>query len=149
MGTLADSVLAHNGWIKGIIPHFMIEVEWQHEGLTELEVVKTMYERKNNFLIGTDAVLALPGGTGTLEELLEVITLKRLGLFKGQIIILNTAGYYDPLLAMFQKCIDEQFMHPDHDQIWKVIEEPSELILVLNSGENWNVASMQGAKLQR
>ena len=149
MGTLADSVLEHNGWIKGIIPDFMIEVEWQHNGLTELEVVKSMYERKNKFLIGTHVVMALPGGTGTLEELLEVITLKRLGLFKGRIVILNTEGYYDPLLEMFKKCIAEKFMHPDHHRIWTVIKEPSELIEVLNNGENWNVPSMHAAKLQR
>ncbi len=149
MGALADSVLENNGKIKGIIPDFMIEVEWQHQSLTELEVVETMSIRKMKFLEGTDAVLALPGGTGTLEELLEVITLKRLGKYTGRIIILNKDGYYDPLLAMLDKCISESFMSPDHRNIWDVINEPLKLLSVLNNGENWNVTHIREAKLKR
>jgi len=148
MGALADSVLENGGKIKGIIPDFMIEVEWQHQSLTELEVVKSMSVRKMKFLEETDAVMALPGGTGTLEELLEVITLKRLGIFKGQILMLNVDGFYNPLLDMLNKCIQEAFMHSDHHKIWQVINEPLELISVLNNGDNWNVNHISEAKLK-
>jgi len=149
MGELADSILANNGYVKGIIPEFMIEVEWQHQDLTELEVVQTMSERKMKFLDQTDAILALPGGTGTIEELLEVITLKRLSKFQGRIVILNYKGYYDPLLAMLNRCIEEDFMSAEHRKIWDVINEPLDLISVLNNGENWNVNHIREAKLKR
>ena len=149
MGALADSVLENKGIIKGIIPDFMIEVEWQHQSLTELEVVKSMSERKMKFLEGTDAVLALPGGTGTLEELLEVITLKRLGIYKGRIVIFNHLEFYAPLLAMLKKCILEKFMSPMHRNIWDVISEPFDLISVLHNGENWNVSHLKDAKFKK
>ena len=107
MGCLADEVLTHKGRVIGIIPDFMKQVEWAHTGVTELHVVGDMHERKKKFLDGTDALVALPGGCGTLEELLEVITLKRLGLYSKPIIIVNLNGFYDPLLEMLQRCIDE------------------------------------------
>ena len=93
MGCLADSVLAHQGQVIGIIPHFMTAVEWQHNGLSDLVLVEDMHERKRRFLVDVDAVIAFPGGCGTLEELLEVITLKRLGIFVKPILIFNQNGY--------------------------------------------------------
>jgi hypothetical protein len=104
MGKLADTVLAQGGQIKGIMPQFMNEVEWAHKSVTDIEFTKTMHERKSKFLENIDALIALPGGTGTLEELLEAITLKRLGQFTKPIIILNTNGYYDPLIQMQTMC---------------------------------------------
>lgn len=114
MGRLADSALEHGGQVVGIIPHFMKEVEWQHKHLTELILVEDMHERKRRFLIDVDAVVALPGGCGTFEELMEVITLKRLGVFIKPIIIVNQNGYYDHLVAMLEKAIEEKFMGEQH-----------------------------------
>jgi len=131
MGCLADSVLAEGGFIKGIIPGFMRIIEWQHNGLTELEIVADMHERKAKFLRKTDAVIALPGGCGTLEELLEVITLKRLGKFEGPIILVNTNDYYAPLIKMLETCISQHFMAESHRQIWSVIESPNQLMETL------------------
>src|SRR3954468_22465605 len=94
MGRLADTVIAHGGRIKGIMPRFMNDVEWAHRGVTDFELTDTMHERKAKFLDGIDALVALPGGSGTLEELLEAVTLKRLGQLAAPIVVLNTHGFY-------------------------------------------------------
>lgn len=137
MGRLADVMLARGGSIKGIMPRFMNEVEWAHRGLADIEFTETMHERKAKFLEGIDAVVALPGGTGTLEELLEAMTLKRLGLFTRPIIIVNTRGFYDPLRTMLERCIDEAFMHPKHRGLWTFVATPDEVLPAVRSAEPW------------
>lgn len=137
MGRLADTMLARGGSIKGIMPRFMNEVEWAHRGLADIEFTETMHERKAKFLEGIDAVVALPGGTGTLEELLEAMTLKRLGLFTRPIIIVNTRGFYDPLRTMLERCIDEAFMHPKHRGLWTFVETPEEVLPAVRAAEPW------------
>ena len=97
MGKLADTILFHGGKIKGIMPKFMKELEWAHKEVTDFEFTETMHQRKAKFLEGIDGIVSLPGGCGTLEELLEAITLKRLGQFTKPIVILNTNGFYNPL----------------------------------------------------
>lgn len=110
MGTVSDAALAAGGRVTGVIPRFMVEQRWHHTGLSELIVTEDMHERKRTMLRLADAVIALPGGCGTLEELLEAITWKQLGLYLNPIVILNLKGYYDPLLAMFDRAIGEHFM---------------------------------------
>lgn len=107
MAAVADATLAAGGEVTGVIPRFMIEQGWHHTGLTKLVEVENMHERKQLMADLSDAVIALPGGCGTLEELLEVITWKQLGLYLNPIVILNIKGYFDPLLAMLQKAVDE------------------------------------------
>ena len=104
MGALAEGALAKGGRVVGVIPKFMMDLEWGHDDLSELHVVEDMRTRKHEMLTRASAVVALAGGTGTLEELFEAITLKRLGLFLGPIVIVNTKGYYDPLIAQLQAC---------------------------------------------
>src|SRR5437660_9144198 len=104
MGRLAEGSLAAEGKIIGVIPRFMQQLEWGHSGLTELHLVEDMRERKHRMLLDSDAVIALPGGCGTLEELLEAITLKRLGLYFNPIIIFNVAGFFDPLILILGRC---------------------------------------------
>ena len=138
MGKLADTVLAHGGQIKGIMPQFMNEVEWAHKSVTDFEFTKTMHERKAKFLENIDALIALPGGPGTLEELLEAITLKRLGQFTKPIIILNTNGYYDPLIQMLERCVEEKFLRPIHAEMWTFVNQPEEVMSAINQSMEWD-----------
>jgi len=138
MGKLADTVLAQGGHIKGIMPQFMNEVEWAHKSVTDFEFTKTMHERKAKFLENIDALIALPGGTGTLEELLEAITLKRLGQFTKPIIILNTNGYYDPLIQMLERCVEEKFLRPIHAEMWTFVNQPEEVMSAINQSMEWD-----------
>lgn len=138
MGKLADTILAQGGQIKGIMPQFMNEVEWAHKGVTDIEFTNTMHERKAKFLENIDALIALPGGTGTLEELLEAITLKRLGQFTKPIIILNTNGYYDPLILMLERCIEEKFLRPIHAEMWTFVRQPEEVMSAINQSMEWD-----------
>jgi uncharacterized protein (TIGR00730 family) len=138
MGKLADTVLAEGGKIKGIMPQFMNEVEWAHKKVTDFEFTYTMHERKAKFLENIDALIALPGGTGTLEELLEAITLKRLGQFTKPIIILNTNGYYDPLKMMLERCVSENFLRPIHAEMWAFVQQPEEVITAINQSMQWD-----------
>ena len=138
MGKLADTVLAQGGQIKGIMPQFMNEVEWAHKKVTDFEFTNTMHERKAKFLENIDALIALPGGPGTLEELLEAITLKRLGQFTKPIIILNTNGYYDPLIQMLERCVEEKFLRPIHAEMWTFVNQPEEVMSAINQSMEWD-----------
>jgi hypothetical protein len=138
MGKLADTMLAGGGRIKAIMPKFMNEVEWAHKGISDFEFTETMHERKARFLEGIDALVALPGGTGTLEELLEAITLKRLGQFTKPIVILNTNGYYDPLKQMLERCIKENFMHAKHRAMWAFVTEPEDVLPAIRNAAVWD-----------
>jgi len=138
MGQLADSTLKAGGEITGVIPRFMCEVEWNHTNLSELILVETMHERKEKMAMMADAVVALPGGCGTLEELLEVITWKRLGIFTKPIVIVNIEGYFDALIAMLNRAVDEHFMREEHRQMWVVVETPEEVLLAIHNSANWD-----------
>lgn len=138
MGALADYMLTNRGNITGVIPQFMLKVEWGHPEVKNMIITKDMHERKQLLIDKADAVVALPGGSGTLEELLEVISLKRLGKFLKPIIIINTAGFYDPLVALLNKMVEENFMRPDHLKMWEVISHPSELIEAIHRSEAWD-----------
>ena len=138
MGRLADVMIAEGGTIKGVIPRFMDEVEWTHPSLTEVVLVDTMHQRKAKFLENVDALVALPGGTGTLEELLEAITLKRLGLFTQPIVILNTTGYYDPLKTMLERCVAERFMNDKHLSMWSFVAEPEDVLPTIRQTPEWD-----------
>ena len=110
MGEISDSALAAGGKVTGVIPHFMVEQGWNHTGLTELIEVPDMHVRKQTMARMSDAVIALPGGCGTMEELLEIITWKQLGLYLHPIVILNVNGFFNPLLEMLRRAVDENFM---------------------------------------
>lgn len=138
MGQLADSTLEAGGKITGVIPRFMCEVEWNHTELTELVLVETMHERKEKMAFLADAVVALPGGCGTFEELLEVITWKRLGIFTKPIVIVNVEGYFDALITMLNRAVDEHFMREEHRQMWKVVEFPEDVLPAIYNSENWD-----------
>ena len=140
MRSVADAVLANGGEVTGVIPHFMVEQNWHHTGLTELVEVESMHERKQKMADLSDAVIALPGGCGTLEELLEIITWKQLGLYLNPIVILNVNGFFDPLLEMLEKAIDENFMRRQHGDIWTGAQTPEEAVELLYSTPVWDIS---------
>ncbi len=145
MGCLADTALSMNGRVIGILPRFMDKVEWGHKGLTQLVLVKDMRERKKQLIENVDAVVALPGGCGTLEELMEVFTLKRLGKFTKPIIVLNTNGFYTHLELLIEKMIDEHFMRPEHRGIWQMVSTPEEIIPAIKSAPLWDESAINFA----
>lgn len=110
MGVVADAVLENGGEVTGIIPSFMEEWEVQHKGLTECIVVDSMHVRKQLMAEKADAVIALPGGWGTLDELFEILTWRQIGLHKMPIGLLNTNGFYDDLIVMLDKMVTEGFV---------------------------------------
>lgn len=143
MGRLADVAMQNNGKVIGFIPRFMLDVEWGHKNITELIEVEDMHERKKRLIEDIDAIVILPGGSGTLEETMEVITLKRLGKFTKPIIFINTDGFYDSLFQLFDKMILERFMREEHRQMWVSINQPEELIHAIKSAPVWDESAIQ------
>lgn len=138
MRMVADAVLENGGEVTGVIPKFMVEQGWHHSGLTELIEVGSMHERKQLMADLSDAVIALPGGCGTLEELLEIITWKQLGLYLNPIVILNTNGFFNPLLEQLERAIDESFMRRQHGDIWSVAATPEEAVRLVHTIPVWD-----------
>ena len=138
MKAVSDAALETGGEVTGVIPSFMIEQGWHHQGLSELRVTETMHERKQLMAELSNGVVALPGGCGTLEELLEIITWKQLGLYIHPIIILNTGGYFDALIEMLHHAVDERFMRPQHKKIWQVANTPEEAVELLYTTPLWD-----------
>ncbi len=126
---------------------FMIDAAWQHDGLTELVITDSMHERKEKMASLGDAAVALPGGVGTLEELLEVITWKQLGIYTKPIVIVNVDGYYDYLIAQLQQAADELFMRPQHLKMWTVVESADQVLEAIENAHTWNENLRQYAKI--
>ena len=137
MAAVENGALDAGGVSIGIIPQFMVDNGWLHEGLTEVIITPTMHDRKNRMAKMADAVVALPGGTGTFEELFEIITWKMLGLFVKPIIILNTDHYYDPLLEMLDRTAVRHFMNPVFKKLWAVAQTPQEAMALIDSLTDW------------
>lgn len=136
MGVLADAVISNGGMITGVIPAFMKEEGWGHTGI-EMIVTPDMGERKKNMFSRADAVVALPGGIGTLEELTEAITLRQLGLFSGPIIILNTLGFYKSFIEFLEQMIAGNFLRNEHKGMWEIASTPLEVITALTKNKVW------------
>jgi len=139
MGRLATAALANGGAVTGILPRFMDELEWGHRGLTELRICADMHERKRLMLELSDAVVALPGGCGTLEELFEAITWKRLGLYLKPIVIVNVNSFFDPCIELLSRCIADRFMDGRHAEMWSVVSEPEAVFEALVSAPGWSL----------
>jgi len=128
MAQVTDAVLENGGKVIGILPQFMVDNQWGHSSLTERIVTPDMHTRKQLMAQQSDACIALPGGIGTLEELLEIITWKQLELYSKPVVILNTNGYFDDLLRMLEKAKQEQFLYHSHSPLWTVAETPEEAL---------------------
>jgi hypothetical protein len=138
MGAVADGALSKGGQVIGILPRFMADLEWGHPGLTQLDLVDDMRERKHRLLADSDAVVALPGGCGTLEELFEAITLKRLGLYFNPIVLLDTLGYWQPLDAFLHQVIEQHFMNPEHAKMWSLAAVPEDVLPAIETAPKWD-----------
>ena len=134
MGAVNDAAMSAGGTTIGVIPQFMVDRGWHHKGLSKLEITDSMHSRKKIMADLSVGAIALPGGIGTFEELLEIITWRQLGLYDGNIVIYNVNGYYDNLLAMLDTAIDQQFMKPDHSHLWQVADDAAEAVdMALNT----------------
>jgi uncharacterized protein (TIGR00730 family) len=147
MGAMADGALAKNGKVCGVVPQFLQDLELTHRGLTELRVVGEMRVRKQLMLEDSHAVVALPGGSGTYEELFEALTMKRLGRWVGPIIIVNTIGFYDGLLQFLRHSVEERFMGKDHLKMWSVVDEPEQILEAIENAPAWNADALQFANV--
>lgn len=141
MGALADGALSRGGTVVGVLPRFMAELEWGHTGITEIELVEDMRTRKHRMLMRSAAAVALPGGSGTLEELLEAISLKRLGLYLHPIVIVNTRAFFDPLIELLGHAVQERFMDARHLQMWRIVERAEQVPEAIESAPPWSAGA--------
>jgi hypothetical protein len=138
MGALADAAIAAGGAVVGVLPRFMDAIEWGHRGISEMRVVDDMHERVKSMKELSDAFVALPGGCGTMDELFQALTWKRLGLHVGPIVIVNVNGYFDPCLAQLRRAIDERFMDARHAEMWTVVDDASGVMPALRTATRWS-----------
>lgn len=135
MGVIIDTMISNGARVEGIIPEFMKDLEFHHPCLENIEVVTTMSERKDKLRYDTDAVVAFPGGLGTLEELMETFTLRRLGLYSGEVIIFNQDGFYDPLFLLFEHFEKERVLNNNWREGMIVVDNVEDLMYSLESAE--------------
>jgi len=147
MGAVADGALSRGGEVCGVVPDFLQELELTHQMLTELKVVDGMHIRKQLMLENSDAVVALPGGCGTMEELFEALTLKRLGQWLGPVVLVNTNRFYDGLVQFLDHMIDERCMASNHMDMWSVIDEPEDVLAALETAPTWDASALQFANV--
>lgn len=138
MGELANAVLDNGGNVTGVIPQFMIDAGWHHQRLVQMIVTETMHQRKAKMAELSEAVVALPGGVGTFEELFEVITWKQLGLITKPVVIVNIDGYYDLLLQMLDRMVEQHFMREIHRNMWTVVNSASEILEAIRNAPQWD-----------
>lgn len=147
MRAVEDGALCEGGKAIGVIPRFMIEAGWHHKALTELRITENMHERKQLMANLADAVIALPGGCGTMEELLEIITWKQLGLYLSPIVILNIDGFYNHLIEQLNHAVSEHFMGEIHSKIWSVATTPEEALSIIATTTLWDTSIRKYAAL--
>ena len=147
MAAVARGALKVGGEVVGVIPQFMVDQGWNNPESTETIVTQTMHERKATICNISDAMVALPGGIGTFEELLECLTWKQLGLHHNPVVILNTDGYYDKLLACIDLMVDEQMMRPIHKEMFVVVSEPEEVLPAIMNAPEWDPSTRRLAAI--
>lgn len=148
MRAMADSAMAQGAYVHGVIPGFLNTVEHGHKSLSQLEVVDDMRERKQRMLAGSDAVISLPGGSGTFEEVFEVLTLKRLGRFLGPVILVNTRNYFDRFADFLRHSVQERFMSEQHLDMWSLVAESAEVIPAMHSAVAWSADAQKFAAVR-
>lgn len=147
MAAVARGALKAGGEVVGVIPQFMVDQGWNNPESTKTIVTQTMHERKAKIVEISDAMVALPGGIGTFEELLECLTWKQLGLHHNPVVILNTEGYYDKLLECIDLMVDEQMMRPIHKEMFVVVSEPEEVLPAIMNAPEWDPSTRRLAAI--
>ena len=147
MGKLADAVIAKGGTITGVIPLFMKDEGWDHSAVSKMIITADMAERKKQMFAMADAIVALPGGVGTLEELTEALTLKQLGLYKGSIIILNTLNFYKSFIDFLEHMISGHFLRYEHKGMWEIANTTEEVMALLLKKDGWHQDPSSIAKI--
>lgn len=138
MRHLADGALSVGGKVIGVIPRFMVEQGWNNPRSSETIVTESMHERKNTIVRMVDAMVALPGGVGTMEELFECLTWKQLGLHGNPVVIVNVDGYFDPIIAALDKMVAEHFMQPVHrNAMFTVVSTPEQVLPAIAAAVTW------------
>ena len=148
MRSMADNAMAQGSSVHGVIPHFLNTVEHGHKNLSSLDVVEDMRERKHRMLVDSHAVISLPGGSGTFEELFEVLTLKRLGLFLGPVVLINTRGYFENFVRFLQHAVGENFMSTRHLDMWNLVEEPEQVLQAMHDAVEWTAEARKFAAVR-
>lgn len=143
MASAIEGALSARGEAIGVLPDFMEARGWGHDGLSEKIITAGMHPRKETMMAESRGVIALPGGIGTFEELFEAMTWKQLGLYDGNVVILNIGGFYDPLISMLEKCIKEHFMNPDHRGLWSVATTPTEAVALAKAHHEAGIFSQK------
>jgi uncharacterized protein (TIGR00730 family) len=128
MGVVAKSCMEFGGEVIGIIPRGLFKKEHGNQEITRLEVVSSMHERKSRMSELSDGFVALPGGIGTFEELLEVLTWSQLGIHRKPVAVINVGGYFNPLLALLDNALDEGFLGAEHRGLLLVLDRPGDLV---------------------
>lgn len=147
MGAICDAVKAHGGKAIGVIPRFMVEKGWLRPGLDEVIEVETMAERKRIMAEISDASVALPGGIGTFDELMDIVALKKLGLYLKPVVILNTCDYYQPLAVLLERSVDEHFQDELFRNVWRMANAPEEVMDYIFSEPFWTEDVIENAAL--
>lgn len=147
MAAVARGALKAGGEVVGVIPQFMIDQGWNNPESTKTIVTQSMHERKAKIVEISDAMVALPGGIGTFEELLECLTWKQLGLHHNPVVILNTEGYYDKLLECIDLMVDEQMMRPIHKEMFVVVSEPEQVLPAIMNAPEWDPSTRRLAAI--
>lgn len=147
MGRIAEGALSEQGEVVGVIPRFMVEQGWNNPRSTTTHVVENMHQRKAMIEQMVDAMVAMPGGVGTFEELLECLTWKQLGLHAKPVVILNVDGYYDPLLECLHKMVDEKMLRDVHLSMFQVVQHAEEVIPALLNAMPWDVSIRREAAI--
>ena len=137
MSALIGATIEAGGHIEGVVPAFMVGYGWDDKRLTHITVVETMWERKQLMMQHADAVVALPGAIGTLEELSEAISLKRLGKFDKPIIILNQERFYDSLLRFFDELVEAKMMGQDQLRAFSVVHRVEDILPTIDAEPPW------------
>ena len=136
MGAVADAVLDRGGEVTGVIPRFMVEVEWQHKGVTDMRHTDDMSQRKQMMIRISDAIIVLPGSTGTMDELFEAVSDKKLGLHNKPIVLLNSDGFFDATMAQLHLMVEKKFMTRRHLEVLSEAHDIDEVINFINSSQS-------------
>lgn len=147
MGAVSEGCQQSGGKVTGVIPSFMVEKGWNKQGLDETIVVETMHERKRLMCEIGDAAIVLPGGVGTLDEFMDSLSLKKLGLYSKPLVLLNTKGFFDPLVKLLEGTVKEHFMRPEHRGMYAVASTPEEAVELIFNQEEWDSSKIDIAAI--